>query len=59
MAVYLGVPNNGTFITSDEYKLQDSAGINLIATPSINEWNVVIDNVVYRVNINLDLRGDK
>ena len=59
MAVYLGIPNNGTFITSDEYKLQDSTGINLIATPSTNKWNIIIDNVVYCVNINLDLRGDK
>lgn len=53
MAVYLGIENNGTFITSDGYRLQDVNGIFLTAQPMTDKWNVVINNVVYRVNTNL------
>lgn len=56
MAVYLGVSNNGSFVTSDGYRLQDSTGVPLTATPSTIKWNVVIDNIVYRVNVNLGLK---
>ena len=56
MAVYLGIANNGTFVTADGYRLQDSNGILLSATPSTTKWKVVIDNIVYRVNVNLGLK---
>ena len=59
MAIYLGIGNNGVFVTSDGYKLQDSTGATLIAAPSEDKWNIIIDNIVYQVNVNLGLRGDE
>lgn len=56
MAVYLGAINNGSFITSDGYRLHDSNGVSLSATSTITKWNIVIDNIVYRANVNLSLK---
>ena len=56
MAVYLGISNDGTFVTSDGYRLQDSIGVPLTATPSTIKWKLIVDNVVYRVNVNLGLK---
>lgn len=53
MAVYLGIGNNGTFVTSDGYRLQDVNEMSLTAQPMISKLNVVINGVVYRVNANL------
>lgn len=53
MAVYLGVTNNGTFISSDGYKLQDSNGSLLTATPSSDKLKIILNNIVYNVNVNL------
>lgn len=53
MAVYLGVVNNGTFVSSDGYALQDSNGISLSALPFTNKLKVIINGVAYRVNVNL------
>ena len=53
MAVYLGIVNDGTFVSSDGYTLKDSNGITLHAMQEVSRYKVVIDNIVYRVNVNL------
>lgn len=53
MAVYLGVSNNGTFVSSDGYTLQDSDGLSLTALSATNKLKVILNGIVYRVNINL------
>ena len=53
MAVYLGVSNNGTFVSSDGYTLQDSDGLSLMALPATTKLKVILNGIVYRVNINL------
>lgn len=59
MALYLGLSNDGTFVSSDGYILQDINGLFLTAIPTTDKWKIIIDNVVYRLNINLDLKEDK
>lgn len=56
MAVYLGIVNDGTFITSDGYRLQDINDVYLYAKQATDKWKIIIDNVVYRVNVNLSLK---
>jgi hypothetical protein len=53
MALYLGVANNGNFVSSEGYTLQDSDGFSLTALPMLVKRKIVINNVVYRVNIKL------
>ena len=53
MAVYLGITNDGTFISSDGYSLQDSNGLYLTAMPTTDKWKVILNNVVYNMNVNL------
>lgn len=53
MAVYLGISNNGTFVSSDGYALQDSDGLSLTALSATNKLKVILNGIVYRVNINL------
>jgi hypothetical protein len=50
MALYLGIKNNGTFITADGYVLQDSNGLSLTALPSTNKQKIILGNIMYRVN---------
>ena len=56
MAIYLGIVNDGTFVTADGYSLQDSNGLSLCALQASDKWKIIIDNVVYRVNVNLSLK---
>lgn len=53
MALYLGTLNDGTFLSSDGYVLQDSNGLYLTALPSTNKLKIVLNGVVYRVNVKL------
>lgn len=53
MALYLGIDNDGTFVSSEGYVLQDSNGLTLTALPVVNKRKIIIDNVVYRLNINM------
>jgi hypothetical protein len=53
MALYLGVANNGTFVSSDGYSLLDSNNLSLTALPEINKLKIVLNGIVYRVNVNL------
>lgn len=53
MSLYLGVVNNGTFVTSDNYTLIDSNDEPLVAQSSTSKWKIVINGVTYHVNINL------
>lgn len=52
MAVYLGIKNDGTLITSDGYRLQDSDGLSLYALQATDKWKVILNNVVYNINVN-------
>lgn len=52
MALYLGVGNDGTFVTSDGYLLADSEGVVLRAMPVSSQRKIVLDNVVYRIMSN-------
>lgn len=56
MAIYLGINNDGTFVSSDEYKLQDLDGLYLYALQASDKWKIILNNVVYRVNVNLDTK---
>lgn len=53
MALYLGVSNDGTFVSSEGYKLQSSDDLLLSAIPVSNKQKIIINNVVYRLNIEL------
>lgn len=53
MAMYLGVSNNGTFVSSDGYKLQDNDGLSLSALPANGKLKIILNGVVYRFNIKL------
>ena len=54
MALYLGITSNGTFVSSDGYTLQDSNDLVLAALPTSNKYKVILNNVVYRLNVNLN-----
>ena len=53
MALYLGANDNVKFVTLDGYTLQDSEGLSLIALPVVAKRKIIINNVVYRVILNL------
>ena len=53
MAVYLGIGSDGTLITLDNYLLKDSDNLILTAMPSTKKYKITINNITYRVNINL------
>lgn len=52
MAVYLGIKNDGTFITADNYRLQDVNGLSLNAFPVSDKLKIILNNTVYNVNLN-------
>ena len=56
MGVYHGISSNGMFVTADNYGLQDLDGKSLSSQPSTDKWNIVIDNIVYRLNIDLNTK---
>ena len=53
MALYLGIGNDGNFITSDGYSLKDSNNLFLTATPESSKYKVILNNTVYKVILNL------
>lgn len=53
MALYLGVTNNGTFVSSDGYTLQDSNGLYLVALPETSKLKIILNGVSYRLNVKL------
>ncbi len=53
MALYLGISQDGTFVSSDNYVLQDSDSLDLNALPTANKCKIILDNVVYCVNVYL------
>ena len=53
MALYLGVTNNGTFVSSDGYALQDSNGLYLVALPNTSKLRIMLNGVAYRLNVKL------
>lgn len=56
MAVYLGIANDGTFVSSDGYSLLDSNDLSLYALHASDKRKVIINNVVYNVKVNLDTK---
>lgn len=56
MALYLGINNDGTFMSSDYYSLLDLNGFLLRALPEESKWKVVLNGVAYRVKVNLDTK---
>ena len=52
MALYLGT-NNGVFVSLEGYVLQDSNGVSLIALPMADTRKIIINNIVYRLNVEL------
>lgn len=56
MAIYLGIVNDGTFVSLDGYSLRDSNDMSLYAEQASDKWKIVLNNVVYRVNVNLDTK---
>lgn len=53
MALYLGVSNNGAFVSSDGYALQDLNGLSLNAVPATSKLKIILNGVVYRLNVKL------
>lgn len=53
MGVYLGIDNDGSFVSSDGYILQGFNNLSLTALPSSTKQKIILGNVVYRLNINL------
>ena len=56
MAIYLGIANDGTFVSSDGYSLRDSNDLSLYAMQASDKWKIVLNNIVYRVNVNLNTK---
>ena len=56
MAVYLRIPNDGTFVSSDGYSLKDANDLSLYAMQASDKWKIVLNNIVYRVNVNLNTK---
>lgn len=56
MAIYLGISNDGTFVSSDGYRLRDSNDAPLYASQASDKWKIVLNNVVYRLNVNFNTR---
>ena len=54
MALYLGIKNDGTFVSSDGYSLQDANGMSLFAMAVPDKWKIIINNVVYNLNLKED-----
>jgi hypothetical protein len=59
MALYLGVANNGTLVSSDGYTLKDSNNLSLTVLPMVIKRKVIINNIVYRVNVKLPKKKDE
>jgi hypothetical protein len=56
MAIYLGIVNDGTFVSSDGYSLRDANNISLYAEQASDKWKVILNGVAYRVKVNLDTK---
>lgn len=56
MAIYLGIVNDGTFVSSDGYSLRDANNISLYAEQASDKWKVVLNGATYRVKVNLDTK---
>lgn len=56
MAIYLGIVNDGTFVSSDGYSLRDSNDLSLYALQASDKWKIILNNVVYHVKVNLDTK---
>lgn len=56
MALCAGLKNSDAFVSLDNYVLQDSDGFYLSVLSVVDKRKVIIDNVVYRIMVNLDLK---
>ena len=55
MGICAGLKSNDSFVSKDEYLLQDSNEIYLSVLSVPDKRKVIINNVVYRAMVNLDL----
>jgi hypothetical protein len=53
MALYLGINNDGTFVSSDGYTLTDSNDLYLSALPVAGKLKIIFNGVAYHVNVKL------
>jgi hypothetical protein len=53
MSLQLGIASNGSFVTADGYKLQDSNGTHLSAAYIVNKFKVMINGVIYSFKVKL------
>ena len=56
MALYLGLINNGIFVSADNYNLKDINDVYLTALPSTNKLKVNLNGVAYRLKIELPVK---
>lgn len=56
MALYSGINNDGTFVSSDYYRLLDINDLVLYALPESSKWKININGITYRLNVNLDTK---
>lgn len=56
MALCAGLKNSDAFVSLDDYVLQDSEGVYLSVLSVVDKRKIIINNVVYRVMVNLDLK---
>jgi hypothetical protein len=56
MALYLGIANNGNFVSSDGYTLQDANSLYLYALPATTKLKIMLNGVAYRFNIELPVK---
>ena len=55
MAVYLGLDTHGPLISADSYMLKDINDVLLVAIASSSQLKIILNNEVYRLNINSNL----
>lgn len=56
MALCSGLKNGDAFVSLDGYLLQDSNGLYLSILSAVDKRKIIINNVVYRAIVNLDIK---
>lgn len=56
MAICVGLKNDGAFVSADNYILHDANDEPLSVLSVVDKRKIIINNVVYRVMVNLNLK---
>ena len=56
MGLCVGLKNSDAFVTLDDYVLQDSEGVYLSVLSVPDKRKVIINNIVYRIRVNSNLK---